>query len=71
MIPIIRTTALAALAATAAVSVGTASAQPAPVSNEARTHHFSSARQCQHLRYVDRATGRVVTTRRGAVCFVA
>ena len=67
MFPTIRTTALAALAAAAAVSAAPAGAQPAPVSNEARTHTFG-ARPCQHLRYVDRATGRVVTTRFGAVC---
>ena len=36
--PIVRTTALAALAAAAVISAGTASAQPAPVSTEARTH---------------------------------
>ena len=67
MLSIIRITALAALAAAAAVSAGTAGAQPAPVSNEARTHTFG-ARPCQHPRYVDRTTGRVVTTRFGAVC---
>ncbi len=59
MFPIVRTTALAAIAAAAVISAGTASAQPAPVSTEARTHTGSApTSRCQHVVRVKTANGR-------------
>ena len=70
MLPPFRITAIAVLAA-AAVTAGSAGARPAPVGNEppqGRAGTGFGSRPCQHLRYVDRTTGRVVTTRYGAAC---
>ena len=72
MFRIVRTTALVAIASAAVISAGTASAQPAPVSNEARTH-FSSAStsRCHHVVGVKTANGRTYVTRYGAACLEA
>ena len=78
MIPIIRTTAAAALAAAAVVvSVGTASARPAPVSDEPREGralvlvHGANPRACSHVLRVDSSSGRPVLTTYGAACIEA